>query len=169
VPQSTDTNQNAHFISVPVPAHLVTSVMRFIAEHSEGGARPDEAEEDTPSGDQRPRLTWREWTADDFGLLLSDPRPSARRIVKVLDVLSATPDTELSTTNLAEATDLSRGELRGGFSGFTRVCKSLRTDARLDWPILWSSGPSNQDGQDQETFYHVPAVVATLWQQARAR
>jgi hypothetical protein len=39
----------------------------------------------------------------------------------------------------------------------------------MDWPILWSYGPSTNAGQGSETYYHLPAIIAERWQRARER
>ena len=157
-------------VTVQVPRHLLTAVYAFIAEHDGKAAPPDVVEESPPHTDtELPRISWQGWTVADFESLVRDRRPSALRIVKVLDVLAADPDTEFPATQLAEATGLTRGELSGGFSGFTRICKTLRSDARLDWPIQWTHGPSARDDQVSETSYYLPAVLAERWIQARAR
>jgi hypothetical protein len=62
---------------------------------------------------------------------------------------------------------MNRSQLRGAFSGFTRVCGLLRSDVRFDWPILWREHPSTRPGQDNETNYHVPTQVAQRWKEAR--
>ena len=93
----------------------------------------------------------------------------SRRIVSVLDILAEQPEVEISLSDLATATGLSRNELRGAFSGFTRVCKLLRTDIQFDWPIMWRDAPSSRPDQDTEIRYHVPAAVAERWKKARDR
>lgn len=108
------------------------------------------------------------WTVVDFQRLVADPRPSVERIVRVLDVLADRPGVKLSTTALSEATGLSRGELRGGFSGFTRVCNSFPGGAKR-WPMTWSWGPAEISDLDTETFYTLPAIQAQSWKLARSR
>jgi hypothetical protein len=115
------------------------------------------------------RLSWRDWTVHDFKLLISDRRPSSQRIVKVLDILAEQPEVEISLSDLANRTGLSRNELRGAFSGFTRVCKLLRSDVQFDWPIMGRDAPSGRPDQDNETRYCAPATVAERWKNARDR
>lgn len=95
---------------------------------------------DTGPGQLRtPPLDWNE---DQFGMLVRDPRPSSQRMVAIIDVLAARPETALSCTDLGEASGLSRGELMGALSGFTRVRKLLWPVASLPSPIMISFGPS---------------------------
>ena len=153
---------------------LLAAVERAVTTSSAPG--PSRARPTSPKFNQRPgggvgpvHLSWRDWTVHDFELLISDRRPSSRRIVSVLDILAEQPEVEISLSDLATATGLSRNELRGAFSGFTRVCKLLRTDIQFDWPIMWRDAPSSRPDQDTETHYHVPAAVAECWKKARDR
>ena len=78
------------------------------------------------------------------------------------------PPKRSSTTRLAAATGLSRGELRGGFSGFSRVCKSLRPGVKMAWPMQWTWGVAEKEGFDSETFYYLSTTFAARWVEARA-
>lgn len=159
-------NQNDELVMVPVPRHLLMRVYAFIAENSHPGVDHERSGE-PPSNDERlPRVSGFDWTVDDFLNLRRDNRPSSGRIVKVLDVLSAAPDSEFSTTRLAEAVGLTKGELSGGFSGFSRVCKNLRPGVALDWPIQWNYGPSSTGGQSGETYYWLPAALGERWKES---
>jgi hypothetical protein len=108
------------------------------------------------------------WAVEDFVLLLRDPRASAQQIGAVLDVLAEDPGTYLSTSDLVGLTGMSRNQLRGTFSGFSRVCQTLRPDTAFWWPIEWTWGPSNHAGRGRETFYQMSSTVAERWKQARA-
>ncbi len=109
-----------------------------------------------------------DWTVEDFTLLLHDRRASVPRIVAVLDVLAGRPDTEFSVTDLAAATELSRGQLQGAFAGLSHLCKALRPGVRYQWPIEWTYGRSANPGQNEETSYYLPSGAAAAWKQARA-
>jgi hypothetical protein len=124
------------------------------------------AEEDEfADGPARP-ITAR-WTVEDLGLLVRDPRTSSQRIAGVLDVLAEKPDVELSTSDLVDLTGMTRNQLRGTFSGFSRVCRSLHPDVDFWWPIGWTWGPSNHTGRGRETFYCMSPTMAERWKQAR--
>jgi hypothetical protein len=125
---------------------------------------PDDRGTPTSTSGSRSRS---DWTSEDFALLLRDRRPSARRIVAVLDELSKQPDVEVPLSALAAAVGLSRGELRGAFAGLTHLCKQLRQGVEYDWPIIWREGASTQPGQASETWYHIPAEVAEQWSRTR--
>ena len=166
-----DGNKEHRLVSVPVPSHLVTGVMRYIAEHTREADAPSVAAidgEDPVADESQPALNSGDWTADDLMLLMRDPRPSARRIHTILDVLANRPDTELSVTELAAASGLTHGELRGAFSGLPRICRSLRNGVHLRPPIVSRIGPSSHEGQRQEMYYCVTASLAERWRQARA-
>ena len=145
--------------------------MRYIAERIQEAAAASVAAVDTedPTSDEpRPALNSGDWRADDLVLLMHDPRPSAQRIGRILDVLAHRPDTELSMTELAAASGLTHGELRGAFSGLPRICRSLRNGVPLRPPIVSRIGPSSHEGQQQEMYYCITASVAEHWRQARA-
>lgn len=158
-------------VAVQVPRHMLTAVYAYIADQD--GRRASRQLGDEPgagngggAGDP-PRVPGSDWEVQDFTRLLHDRRPSTARMLTVLDVLAAAPNEEFSTSSLASATGLTRGELSGGFSGFTRVCRSLRKGIWLDWPIQWNFGPSSQGGQGRETFYWLPEALAQRWTEAR--
>lgn len=156
-------------VPVSVPRHLLTAVYAFIAEHDQRSSPPGTTDEDPPMPDDASTAALQtDWSIEDFKLLLGDPRPSTARVVKVLDILAAAPEEKFSTTRLAAATGLSRGELRGGFSGFSRVCKSLRPGVQMAWPIQWTWGVAEQEGFDSETFYYLSTTFAARWIEARA-
>jgi len=143
-------------VSVPVPRSLITEVYALIAERSGQSIGSDSSPD--------------EWTVEHFQMLIGDTRPSIARIALVLDELAKRPDTAVSTTELAKATHLTRGELRGAFSGFTRVCKMLWPDRDKDiWPMRYSWGPV-QDAIDQEgeTYYTLRRSYAERWKEARS-
>jgi hypothetical protein len=111
----------------------------------------------------------RDWSEDEFVMLSRDPRPSSQRMVVIIDALAARPDTRFSGTDLGAASGLSRGELLGALSGFTRVRKLLWPDATPPSPIMVSYGPSAHPGQAEETFYRLPVRHAECWKRARTR
>ncbi|WP_298795658.1 hypothetical protein [uncultured Pseudonocardia sp.] len=156
-------------VQVSVPRHLLTAVYAFIAEHDQRPSPPGTTDEEPPEHDENSTPAQQtDWSIEDFKLLLGDPRPSTARVVKVLDVLAGAPEEKFSTTRLGAATGLSRGELRGGFSGFSRVCKSLRPGVQMAWPIQLTWGVAEQEGFDSETFYYLSTTFATRWTKARA-
>ena len=161
-------------VSVPVPRSLVTEVMALIvartvdrrpAERTEARAVPP-ADEDGPASGAPAHL--RDWSIADYQLLIGDKRPSVARILRIMDVLAQRPGQKLSTTALAEATSYSRGQLRGAFSGFSRVCATLRPEQKLGWPMEWVWGAAEQEGLDTETYYWLPEPRAARWLEARA-
>lgn len=148
-----DTGSDPDLVPVLVPRGLVEAVHDYVATASE------------PAG-PTPRIGLWLWGVDDFRALRRDLRPSTARIVRILDVLAAAPDTRITGTRLSSVTGLRRGEIRGAFSGFTRVCRTLRADGELDWPVLWEIGPSTRDGQHTEVHYTMPAALARRWHES---
>jgi hypothetical protein len=72
---------------------VLAAVERVVTTSSAGG--PSSARPTAPGFDQRPGvgvdpacLSWRDCTVHDFELLISDRRPSSRRIVSILDILA---------------------------------------------------------------------------------
>jgi hypothetical protein len=147
-------------VLVPVPRSLVTEVMSLIVQRAGPAAI---AETDEPDPD--------EWTVEQFRMLIGDSRPSVQRIVLVLDELAKQPDTAVSMTELVQATGLSRSKLKGGLSGFTRVCKMLwpERDTHGIWPMRFSWGAAKEPDQDGEAYYTLRKVYAERWKQARGR
>jgi hypothetical protein len=136
---------------------------RHIVPDPSSRPRPDDVEPSLPAASIHDvRFRW-EWTVEDFKLLRHDRRPSTRHMISVFDVLAGQPDVQMSMTDLADAVELTRNELRGAFNGFSHVCKLLRPGDPLGWPISWQHRPSTRPDQGQETFYHVPAAVADRW------
>lgn len=166
-------NAQEELVSVPVPRSLVTQVMALIVANSgEQSSRPSAPEtpaevEDRPPSEAPARL--RDWSLEDYLLLMGDKRPSASRIVRIMDILAESAGRKLSTTALTKATGYSRGQLRGAFSGFSRVCASLNPEQKLGWPMEWVWGAAEEAGLATETYYWLPEPRAALWLQARAR
>jgi len=109
-----------------------------------------------------------DWSEDEFVMLARDPRPSSQRMVLIIDVLAAQPETTFSGRELGAASGFSHGELMGALNGFTRVRKLLWPDTNLPSPIMVSYGPSTLPGQAEETFYRLPTRHAEAWKRARA-
>ncbi len=109
-----------------------------------------------------------DWTVGDFRRLSRDRRDSTRRMVMVFDVLAERADETVTLSELAELTGLSRGEVTGALSGFTRVCKSLWPETPdRDKPMRVSWGTTTQHNQQGEARYAMQASYAERWRQAR--
>lgn len=150
---------------------LLTALERALATTATAPEpRRDVAPDDdtrAPNSPSPGRRSRHDWMTEDFALLLRDRRPSAQRVVPVLDELANQPEVEVPLSDLAAAVGLSRGELRGAFAGLTFLCKQLRPGIEYDWPIIWREGASTQPGQARETWYHIPAGVADQWSRTR--
>lgn len=125
---------------------------------------PDPAKPYKPGADRpRPNLSWRDWTVDDFTLLLRDRRPSSQRIVTILDVLAEQPKIELSLTELAAATAMNRSQLRDApeegrgrrgrhsATGLARPDETLRTAGSGDYRC--HAGESNSPDMSYSPQY----------------
>lgn len=141
---------DTELVPVLVPRRLLEAVHAYVAS----------------AGEPMPRIPLWLWEVADFRALRHDLRPSTARMITIFDALAAEPDVRISGTRLSSATGLQRGEIRGAFSGFTRVCRTLRAAGELEWPVLWELGPSAQDGQRTEVHYTMPAALAQRWHES---
>ena len=121
------------FVNVPVPAHLVTAVMRFIAEHTEpveSGTNKSHA----PSADSR------DWSEDQFELLHESDAPSVELFARVLTILADAHPEVVPIDRLAELTGVDSGlTLQKKFGAVTRWMRNrLGGDTR--WPIQFPTG-----------------------------
>ncbi|NCD15981.1 MAG: hypothetical protein EOL91_01460 [Actinobacteria bacterium] len=145
------------FVNVPVPAHLVTEVMRFIAQHTEQSSLGDEqpANEATSPGRTVP------WSASDLARLRSTDMTTARTVSALLDVLASTPDTWLTTSELETRTGIPRKQLKGALSALTRHIR--KHYARDNWPMEYKWGAHFTESAPLEGHYRLDTATATLW------
>lgn len=87
----------------------------------------------------------------------------------VLDVLSKRAGTALSLTDLASETGLTRAELTGAFSGFTRHLRTLWPDDEPEWPFRVTWGASVDGSQSGEAYYQLSKVHAEKWIKVRGQ
>jgi hypothetical protein len=150
------------FEQVPVPSEHVLKVYALLAELQEKSITTQEP--GTISGDESKE--W--WPSEDLLRLGDSPRESVRRVAQVMDVLAKVPGVAISLTEVSDATGLSRGELRGGFSGFTRWVKSEFPQDSRGWPFKWSTGEPKHPGIQSEFYYAMDKGIARKWLGMRA-
>jgi hypothetical protein len=84
-----------------------------------GATRSATASDRARDGGRPVRRSAHDWTTDDLMLLLRDRRPSARRIVAVLDELAEKPDVAVPLSDLAPRSP---------------HCRPTRPITRWTWP-----------------------------------
>jgi hypothetical protein len=139
------------YINVAVPAHRLTEVYRLLGE-SDSSEGQDEEEPN--------------WSVEDLGWVADSNIDSLVRVGAMLDDLSATPGKSKSLTDLAKSTGYTRGELKGGLSGFARWTRAEWGDGEH---ALFDvrSGPSKTNGMSNEAYYAVSDALAENWKAAR--
>jgi len=121
------------FVNVPVPAQLVTQVMRFIAQHA------NEADADPGAVPQSDNDS-RNWSAQQLRQLHDSNAPSVKLFAQVLTLLAdASPD-PISVDRLAELTGVDSGlALQKKFGAVTRWMRN-RIDGDVRWPLEYPPG-----------------------------
>jgi hypothetical protein len=110
------------------------------------------------------------WTEEELGDIVSSKRGTVQRIVKVMDVLSGNADKKVPMSELAAAAGLTRGELQGALSGFTRWCNSTYGySPGGQWPFWVEIGPPTASDLTAESYYRTDGVTASRWDTVRGR
>ena len=178
----TDTTHDSDLVPVYVPRYLLTTVYAFIAERNQdrrdsGGIDASIGEAGVPghlmtttapAQAATPTISAWLWSVDDFRMLRRDGRPSTAQIVMILDALAAEPDRWVPAAELCAATGLSPLKLRGTFAGFTRVCRTLRSDGQREWPLMSGLGPPVRKGHGRAMRYSMPVALAGRWIESAA-
>lgn len=148
-------------VLVPVPRPYLTDVYRLIGQLSAQGMFNNDLPEDEEDGSASDGEA-SEWTLGDLDGLNNDPRVSFQRIATIMDVLAKVPGQHVSTTGLSQETGLSRREIRGALSGFSRALNNAY--GYIAWPFTFKWGaPSAGTGQEGEAYYTMDAVTAKRW------
>jgi hypothetical protein len=161
----------ADFVPVPVPAHLVTDVMAYIARRSRATEDKEvEREENRTEGSKIGNRygTFRDWPTDRLRQVLTSQQAAPQRVALVLDELSRRPEQPMPLSDLASALELRPQDVKGALSGFTRWVKTALHDHAepRNWPVNYRARPGKRVAM--ETHYWVSATTAERWQQLRS-
>lgn len=168
--------EQAQFVSVPVPSQYVTLVYAYLAELAGttaltppvSGVPPvDPPSSSTAGSSDDGSLPVVEWTVEDFRRLAIEPLSSVQAVARVLDLLAKQPDTRVSYTALADHLDMERKNLQGNLAAFSRAVR--KHYKRRNWPMTWVEALTDEPGLKSEFFYTMGASVAERWLRARAQ
>jgi len=165
--------------------HLVTAIERILTPasgpiavprasdahgvRSAGNAYADDESDESnleASGDRQ--LAFRGWTEEELERLSESPQASVQRVAKMLDLLSKSPGQPIAYTDLVESLHLTRGELQGALSGFSRWIHKYWGDDD-GWPMDVSYRDAQTRDQASESYYTVTPDTADRWLAVRRR
>jgi hypothetical protein len=151
------------FVNIPVPVEHVTKVYALLGKLADGGS--DDNNADASGGRQ---LAFEGWTEEDLERLSRSPQASVQRIAKMLDLLSKSPGQPIAYTDIVKSLQLTRGELQGALSGFSRWIRKNWGDDD-GWPMATTYRDAQTEDQAYETYYLVTATTASRWLAVRRR
>jgi hypothetical protein len=158
------------FVNVPVPAHLVTDVMAYIARRTSAD-RPAPAEADRH--DEEPTMVgnrygrFPDWTLAQLRQVCHSTEPGPQMVAAMLDVLVGRPAERVPLSGVAAATGRTPDSVKSSLAAFTKwVKKELgdQTEPR-NWPVNYQALPGQQVAK--ETHYWITAMTAERWRQLR--
>ncbi len=146
------------FVAVPVPAHLVVEVMKFIADFDETVRVPAEVRptrpESGPEGADRPS-----WTREELEIIHQNrgSMPSVELFAQVLSHLAATAPEAMHRDKIAEELGLDGLTMVKKFGAVTRFINN-RISSRYDqWPIEWVDGMWSMNSDTADLWDSVTA------------
>src|SRR4051794_17048540 len=152
------------FENVPVPRRFVLDVYAYVTHLRESEQGQGDGERPAPTYGNR-YGEFKDWSPTRLRQLHECPRQTVQRIASVLDELSKAPDNRVPLSDLAERVGLTREQLRGAFSGFTRWVKRItNSDA---WPLNYRSDAGKAEDVAEETYYWVSCTTAERWLEIR--
>ncbi|PPK93857.1 hypothetical protein CLV92_109134 [Kineococcus xinjiangensis] len=169
--------QEDELVQVLVPRKHLTAVYALIAQR-DGALPPDEqAEVATPAApavpapavpapaDDAAHVAAVPWEREDLQRFARTPHAMNTTLCAVLDVLADDPGQYFATSDLEEATGISRGSLRGAFSALTRHLR-VHYEGR-GWMLSRAWGPTLDPRNPAEACYRLTADQAERWRAAR--
>jgi hypothetical protein len=152
------------FVSIPVPVQHVAKVYSLLGKLAD--SESDDSNADA-SGDRKSPLGW---AKEDFDRLSNSTQASVQRIAQMLDMLSESPDKPVAYTHIALSLHLSRGELQGALSGFSRwIRKNWSDEDGWGWPMEVVYRDAQTEDQSSESYYRLDAATADLWRTVRRK
>ena len=157
-------NLSDDVVMVPVPRALLADVYQVLAERMQASkvVQPTdivEIDQTTSDGDDLPH---REWSTEDLARLyeLASQR-DFRVIVLLLDLLSESPERQLSFTELYQAAGLTHGSARRQLAQLSRFMK--HDFHRGNWPVA-----VGRDAEGKATYYLEDRQIPSKWREAKA-
>jgi hypothetical protein len=158
------------FINVPVPAHLVTEVMAYIARRAsaeQAGSAEANGHDDEPQmvGNRYGRFP--DWPTDRLRQVLLSAEPGPQMMANMLDILVERPEERVPLSELAAAIGRGPDSVKSSLSAFTKWVKKELNDQTepRNWPVNYQARPGRQVAK--ETHYWITMRTAERWRQLR--
>jgi hypothetical protein len=151
------------FVKIPVPVKYVEKVYVLL-----GKLADDESDDSTmdASGDRQSASEG--WAEEDLERLNRSTQTSVQRVAGMLDLLSKSPGQPIAYTDIVGSLNLTRGELQGALSGFSRwIHKNWGDDD--GWPMDVTYRDAQAGNQASESYYVVTDATANRWLAVRRR
>ncbi len=154
------------FVSVPVPSDHVMAVMAFLAKLD----RKVESRTDTPRNDDDAQpIGTHGWTVGELRRLAQGQNKTTKTVGAIMDELAkdelVKADAWLDLDDLAEATGLARGEVKGCWGPFTNHIR--KTYVATNWPLDSEWGPVINDSYGPVQVYRLSREDAAAWKSVR--
>jgi hypothetical protein len=146
------------FVNVPVPAHHVLAVMRFLADLESATASVEDIPDEVPE-----KASHGEWTDEDLARIPRSNKKALQILTDLLDVLSDEPEKWM---NLANRTPWDRSTLTTVWTHITRAFKADFNGAW--WPVAARSGNRIDPALPNVVYYRVTAETAEKWKRVRS-
>jgi hypothetical protein len=151
------------FVKIPVPVKHVEKVYVLLGKLEEDGS--DDSKIDA-SGDRQ--LASGGWAEENLERLSRSTKTSVLRVAKMLDLLSKSPGQPIAYTDIVGALQITRGELQGALSGFSRwIHRNWGDDD--GWPMDVTYRDAQTGDQASESYYLVTDATANRWLAVRRR
>ena len=144
-------------VSVPVPEEHLLEVYALLARLG-GKVEASDSKEDASE-----KLGW---SVEELRALRDCPLASVQTVGRTLDILAAQPKKPMAYTELADGLGVTRKQLQGALSGFTRWIRK-EWGPEDDWPIDIAYGPATASDLTSEGYYSVGEQTASRWLQVR--
>jgi hypothetical protein len=167
------------YVMVPVPADLVTDVMRYITDRAGTPPLISPAEPPSPPGsndlasalgphraqrmiasDDVPEI--QEWTEADLQQLFDDQTTTGRTVSAILTELARVAEKPIGTSELEATTGIARVNIRGSLSAFTRRIRK-HYGGRSNWPMDVRWGHQIDPALPEEAYYSLDQQTASRW------
>jgi hypothetical protein len=153
-----------NFVNIPVPVEHVAQVYVLLGKLAAG-----ESIDSNAIADAGKQLPFGGWTEENLELLSKSQQTSIQRIAKMLDLLAESPGQPVSYGDIAESLHLSRGELQGALSGFTRWIRKNWGKGDDGWPMTVTIRQVQPGEQESASYYLMTPTTANRWLAVRRR
>ncbi|OJF14554.1 hypothetical protein [Couchioplanes caeruleus] len=152
------------FVPVPVPAHLVTDVMAYIARRT-SGQQAERTDEELMVSNRYGRFP--DWPVERLRQVLLSAEAGPRAMADVLDALGPQPEEKVALSRLAAATGRKPDSIKSSLAAFTKWVKRELNDGTepRNWPVNYQALPGEHVAK--ETHYWITAVTAERWLRLR--